>query len=97
MAYRLSRKAEDDLVEIYIDGVRNFGDAQAAKYHAELASTFEILAANPELARERSEITPPVRIYPHGSHIIVYLLDDRQDVLIIRVRHSREDWVGKPG
>ncbi|WP_282611308.1 type II toxin-antitoxin system RelE/ParE family toxin [Pelagibius sp. Alg239-R121] len=96
MAYRLSQKADDDLVEIYIDGVREWGVSQAEKYHAELKHVFEILSGNPELARERAEITPPVRIHPHGSHVIVYVIDDHRDVFVIRVRSSREDWVSDP-
>lgn len=33
MAYTFSRKAEDDLIEIYIEGASLFGVSQADKYH----------------------------------------------------------------
>jgi hypothetical protein len=36
MAYKFSLKADDDLVDIYIAGVRGFGIAQAENHHAEL-------------------------------------------------------------
>jgi hypothetical protein len=31
-------------------------------------------------------------IHPHGAHIIIYR-DIDSDILIIRVRHGREDWL----
>lgn len=94
--YRLTRKAEDDLIEIYVDGAAQFGRAQAEAYLAALESVFEIIAANPLLAAEREEISPPVRVHPHGSHIVIYLVDDAGDILIVRVRHAREDWMRDP-
>lgn len=92
MTYRLSREAEEDIVRIYIGGARLFGHAQAEAYHGELKSRFELLAHNPRMARERSEISPPVRIHPYKAHLIVYVIDANDDVLIIRIRHGHEDW-----
>ena len=43
------------------------------------------------MARERTEISPPVRIHPSGSHVIVYLIEEAENILIVRVRHGRED------
>lgn len=68
-----------------------FGLAQAERYHARLQRTFELLADNPEMARERPELSPPARIHPCGSHIVIYVVHD-DGVLIVRVRHGREDW-----
>ncbi|MFN4011112.1 MAG: type II toxin-antitoxin system RelE/ParE family toxin [Pannonibacter sp.] len=96
MTYRLTRKAADDITGIYIEGVVRFGEAQAARCHGLLESVFELIAANPYLARERHEINPPVRVYPVQSHLVIYAVDDRSDVLIIRVRHGREDWKQNP-
>jgi toxin ParE1/3/4 len=92
MTYRLSRKAEEDIVGIFRQGVELFGTAQAERYHLDLQRTFELIAAHPLMARERTEISPPVRIHPHGAHIIVYLAEGSGDVLIVRVRHGHEDW-----
>lgn len=96
MTYRLTRKAEEDLVSIYVEGVRSFGVSQAERYHGELERVFEMLAENPLLARERSELSPPVRIHPHGAHVIVYLPEGGGGVLIVRVRHAHEDWARGP-
>ena len=95
MGYRLTSGAADDLIHIYLEGVRLFGTAQAEKYQDELEERFELLAFNPYMTRERRELTPPVRINPFRSHVIVYRIED-DDILIIRVRHGREDWLNDP-
>ena len=94
--YRLAVKAEEDILEIYIDGARKFGTAQADAYHHGLERVFEFLSATPQAAREREEIDPPVRIHPFKAHIVVYVTDANGDVLILRVRHGREDWIEAP-
>lgn len=96
MGYRLTRRAEQDVIEIYIYGAREFGAAQADAYHDKLETAFDLLASQPYIARERNELAPPVRIHPVGAHIVVYLVDDTGDILIVRVRHGREDWVDEP-
>lgn len=96
MAYRLARTAAGDLREVYVEGIRLFGADQAAHYHARIEEAFEALAAHPKLARERPEITPPVRVHPCGSHVIIYLAEANGDVLILSVRHGREDWMNNP-
>lgn len=46
------------------------------------------------MARERHEISPPVRIHPFKAHLVVYRVEDNGDILIIRIRHGHEDWAG---
>ena len=96
MGYKLTRRAEQDLIDIYIEGFRQFGEAQAEAYAQKLLETFELLAKFPRLARERVELAPPVRIHPCGPHVIVYLEMELGDVLIVRIRHGREAWVNDP-
>jgi toxin ParE1/3/4 len=91
MPYRTTRQADQDIIGIYLWGCREYGQAQAERYHAELAATLDLIADNPRIARERAELTPPVRLHPFQSHMIVYLLDE-SGVLIIRVLHGRQDW-----
>ena len=69
---------------------------QAETYSENLKQTFELLAEFPGLARERIELTPPVRIHPCGSHVNVYLVMETRDVLIVRLRYGREDWTSDP-
>ena len=96
MAYRLTGKAVEEITAIYHEGVRQFGADQAEKYHYGMEKVFQLLSGNPELARERDEIIPPVRIHPYGSHLIIYLVEKNSDVLIVRVRHGHEEWQEQP-
>ena len=91
MIYRLTEKAADDIQRIYAQSIRLFGAAQASRYHARLRQSFEALARHPELARERIELTPPVRVHHCGAHVVIYVID-AEGVLIVRVRHGHEDW-----
>ena len=83
-------------MEIYLRGLAQFGQARADTYHEGLAAIFAFLAEYPRAARVRDEITPPVRAHPHRSHLIVYELDAENKVVILRVRHGREDWISRP-
>ena len=93
MSYKLTERARDDLVALYIDGVQDFGPHQAEQYHAGLKMVFQFLSDNPEAARPRLELRPPLRIHPYKAHIILYDITSQRDVTIVRVRHKREDWL----
>ncbi len=96
MTYRLTRKAEGDVVDIYLHGAQQFGSAQADAYHRRLEEAFLLLAEFPQIGRECPEIDPPVRIHPCGVHLIVYVAEREGGILIVRVRHGREDWIENP-
>ena len=92
MTYRLTNKAEEDVIRIYLQSMVLFGARQAEAYHRELESVFGLIARNPEMARPQLEISPPVRVHPHKAHLIVYLIEDNRSVTIVRIRHGHEDW-----
>jgi toxin ParE1/3/4 len=91
VTYRTTLEADEDIVRIYIQGVANFGVDQADAYFEGLFETFEILAVNPQMARERSELSPSIRIHPYGSHVVAYMIDG-EDILIVRILHGSQDW-----
>lgn len=96
MRHKTTRQADEDLIGIYECGYVTFGEAQAEKYFAELWACFKMLETNPLMGRERSEFSPPVRMYHHGRHLIVYIVED-DTVLIVRVLHDSMDverWLG---
>lgn len=93
MNCRLTQEAEADFRSIYVHSAENFGFLQAEKYLSKLETAFHLLAERPYIARERMEIVPPVRVYPIGSHIIIYLVGEANDVLVVRIRHASEDWL----
>lgn len=93
MTYHTTVEADRDIIEIYVLGAQQFGVAQSERYVDELFDTFELLAENPKMARERRELNPPMRLHPYHAHLIAYLVRDG-DILIVRVLHGRQDWQG---
>lgn len=94
--FRLTRAAADDLVAIFLDGLEQFGLLQADAYHEGLGAIFAFLADYPHSARLREDISPPVRVHPYKAHLVIYDIGDQGEVIILRVRHGREDWISTP-
>ena len=82
--------AEADLADIWTHGAATWGESQAERYADGLFALFDLLAEFPEMARERKESTPPVRIHPSGSHLVIYRMEG-QGVEIIRVLHAHQN------
>lgn len=95
MGYQIARRAEEDIENLYVSSATAFGIEQAERYFAGLEAAFNLLAKHPRIARERSEISPPVRVHPYKPHVIIYTLQG-QNILILRIRHQREDWISHP-
>ena len=92
MGYSLTLQAEVDFDHIYDTGLRQFGSTQGDAYAAGLKRIFEFLAAFPHAARERLEVSPPVRAFSYKAHVVVYDIVEG-DIVVLRLRHSREDWL----
>ena len=92
MAYLLTDEAEEDVIHILSEGGQQFGLRQARAYYNGLLECFLFLAETPRAGRERIELTPIVRTHPFHSHVIIYQVTDDEDVLILAVRHARENW-----
>ncbi|WP_184401169.1 type II toxin-antitoxin system RelE/ParE family toxin [Rhizobium sp. BK650] len=96
MRFSVSVEAEEDIIAIAEQSVGIFGTAQARRYHDELFAVLDLIAANPRTAREREEISPPVRIHPFKAHLIVYRIEENGAIFVIRIRHGHEDWASDP-
>ena len=92
MAYRFSRKAAEDLENLYLHGAMTFGVAQTEVYVAGLVEALEFLSRFPMAARTRPELGPATRGHPYKSHMVFYR-PDGADILVLRIRHGSEDWV----
>lgn len=90
MPYKLTPEAENDLIEIYVFGFQNFGETQAEKYFSDFEDCFQLISKTPLICRERTEFSPPVRIHHHGRHLVIYLIQDDQ-ILIVRILHDSMD------
>ena len=82
--------AEQDLIEIWLYTLNEWGEYQADKYLDDLDAAIRLLAEQPLICRERTELNPPVRIHHHAHHLIVYLaLED--GINVVRVLHESMD------
>ena len=50
-----------------------------------------MIAENPEVAAERTEVSPPMRLHVHGRHVIAYRLEGWH-VDVVRILHARRNW-----
>lgn len=89
--YRLSPAAQDDLEDIWQYTVQMWSADQAETYLRGLAEALGILVAHPNIARERRDIIPPVRLHPYRSHLIVYRVEP-DHLSVIRILHTRQHW-----
>jgi toxin ParE1/3/4 len=92
LGYRLSRKAEEDIIGLIVEGIERFGQSQAEHYQVLLEQQLQSLAENPRMGRQRPELEPCVRVWPVMSHLIVYTVEDHDEVFVVRVCRKREDW-----
>ncbi|MCC4212069.1 type II toxin-antitoxin system RelE/ParE family toxin [Leeuwenhoekiella parthenopeia] len=92
VSYKLSAKAEEDLVEIYKYGVSHFGSLPARNYLLELEETFLMLATRPELLRKASFIAERIFFYQFKGHTIFYLVEDQNEIFVVRVLGKRMDF-----
>ena len=94
-ALRLTPNAQADLAAIWTYTAQTCSVAQADAYVTGIRKTLGLLLDTPEIARERHEIVPPVRIHRHRSHLIVYQIE-APFLDVIRIRHTHEDWISDP-
>ena len=91
MAHRLSPEAEADLDQIWDYITKESGSPAAAKrVVTSITDRFFLLATHPALGRRRDDLRPGLRSFVVGSYIILYIIQS-DDVLIVRVFHSRRD------
>ncbi|SDM45345.1 toxin ParE1/3/4 [Methylobacterium phyllostachyos] len=91
MTIRTTRRANLDLIEIYMSGAVKFGNAHAEHYYAGLKTLLALLEERPQMARLRDEFVRPVRLYPYRAHVVAYI-EQADGILIVRVLHGRQNW-----
>jgi toxin ParE1/3/4 len=86
--FRLSRRAEADLISISRYTLQTWGEDQAIRYVDELEKCCQNLAHHPELGRACDEIRPGLRRIEHGRHVIFYRRH-KAGILVSRILHQR--------
>ena len=63
------------------------GIAQRNKYLKELDNAFHELADSPKLGKLRSEIKQGMRSYQQGKHVIFYMVEPEQ-IVVLNILHE---------
>lgn len=91
MRPELSRSAQRDIDALHSYGLQNFGKTVADDYVRRLLDLLDLLAPNPRMARERSELKAGLRLLNYRSHMLAYRINSR-GIKILRILHVRQNW-----
>jgi toxin ParE1/3/4 len=89
-SYILSKKADQDVKEIFKHSYTEFGESQAYKYLDGLEASFEMLVENPLLGRNCDWLREGYHRHEYASHVIFYK-PRKKDIFISRILHKRMD------
>ena len=89
--FLLSSKAKTDLIKIAKYTQFTWGISQRNDYLKVLDSTFQLLAAEPELGLNCDDIREGYSKYPQASHVIYYKEHKKNQILIVRILHKSMD------
>ncbi|MEO1606998.1 MAG: type II toxin-antitoxin system RelE/ParE family toxin [Pseudomonadota bacterium] len=92
-SFRLTRRAEDSLVDIARWTIDRFGPRQAELYKAELLARCEAIAGGEAHSRSCSVLLDAAQHLKYlraGEHFLVFV-ERPEEVIIVDVLHSRSD------
>lgn len=88
----ITRKAEQDLLGIMHFTLLEFGAAQVQKYSSLMDEGFKLILKSPSLGHKRRDLPGHMLVFPVGQHLIIYTIEAKQGIVILRVLHSRMDF-----
>ena len=92
-SFRLTRRAENSLVDIARWTISTFGPQQADIYEAELLLRCQLIVNGQAHSRSCTSLVDDaadLRFCRAGEHFLVFL-DQRDEVIIVDILHSRSD------
>ncbi|WP_081210378.1 type II toxin-antitoxin system RelE/ParE family toxin [Salegentibacter sediminis] len=89
--YFLTRKALNDLAEIWDHTVKRWSEEQADKYYRLLIEEFISISENPELGKKYSHIQPDLFASIFKRHLIFYRKISPGKIEITRILHQSMD------
>lgn len=85
---RKSAEAEEDLVDVWMYSLREWGIRQADKYLDVLEAGFAQLETNAKLGKSRDDLRPGYRSLAINRHIVYYTVEESV-IRVIRVLHDQ--------
>ena len=89
--FRLTKKAVQDLNEIWNYTFDNWSESKADKYYNSLISTCNKLANKPLKGKNYSDVFPELLGFRKSRHVIFYRIISNEQIEIIRFLHERMD------
>ncbi|MCK6453216.1 MAG: type II toxin-antitoxin system RelE/ParE family toxin [Alphaproteobacteria bacterium] len=89
--YVLSRKADDDLTDIYLFSYQTFGEQQADAYFLGLRDCLQALAGNPSQGRSAAHLLPGLLVHRHKRHFVFYMRETG-GIFVVRIHHDAMDF-----
>jgi toxin ParE1/3/4 len=87
----ISAAARLDVQKLQDFGFQHFEVLQTRTFLRELTAALKRRARSPEIARMHEELTPPARVLPHKSLVIIYRVES-DHVKIQRIVYARQNW-----
>jgi toxin ParE1/3/4 len=89
--YAISRKATEDLEQIWVYTYFQWSEQQADKYYNSLIEKIEFLAKNVFAGHKIDYIIEGYRCYAAMQHLIFYTVLSDETINIIRILHKKMD------
>lgn len=89
--YRLTKKALQDLSEIWNYTYDVWSELQADKYYRQLLEWCQKLAEKPQIGRNYDNILEKLRGFKVNRHIIFYRITENDEIEIARILHEKMD------
>ena len=89
-SYRITPRAKADLVTIGIYTDSRWGKEQRNRYFRSLEKRFAWLVEHPRAGKHRDDIAEGYYSFPHGQHVVFYLIAGKE-IHIIGVLHQEMD------
>ena len=87
LKYRFSRKAEADLEAILDFSHQRWGPDRTLAYLDDMQDRVIWLTRNPDAGRRRDALLAGIRSDPQGRHLLYYLADG-EELVILRILHQ---------
>jgi len=93
--YYLTKKAVEDLTEIWNYTYEEWSETQADTYYFLLLNSCQAIAENPNRGKKYDIVSQNLLGYKSNQHIIFYLVLSNSEIEIIRILHGSMDLKSK--
>jgi len=89
--YVISKKATEDLEQIWLHTYFHWSENQADNYYNLLIEKIEFIARNVNIGRNIDYIKKDYRCFSAEQHIIFYTVSAKNIIKVIRILHQKMD------